>query len=325
MRKFVFALILALSVSATAQIISPATSVAVSVLRLLMDLGSGRQEYIQVDVVSEGGTLEQARLEGFRTAIGQAIGSVVATQTTSQNQQLVRDEIISYSSGFVDKYEILEQSQIGNRVRLKMRVWVAESKLAQRLLSKGFSTQMIPGEQLSAQAQTLLEERQQGDRLARTVMQDYPHRAFDVQVDQGRMNFGDNRRVTIDVPVKVSWNPNFITAAKEVLEKTRDPAKDYLMYALAVQSQPSIKISAIDAGGQIITRTCQEFTVSPESAGYNRPTRYLLSMRNNQIWMDKHYSVMGIFRLDFSANPLVIQNINRIQVEIVSNELCHKY
>lgn len=325
MRKFVLALILVLSVSATAQIITPATSVAVSVLRLLMDLGSGRQEYIQVDVVSEGGTLEQARLEGFRTAIGQAIGSVVATQTASQHQRLVRDEIISYSSGFVDKYEILEQTQPGNRVRLKMRVWVAKSKLAQRLLSKGFDTQMVPGDQLAAQAQTLAEERQQGDQLARAVMQDYPHRAFDVQVDQSRMQFDDSRRVSLDVPIKVSWNPNFINAVNEVRERTRDPAKDYLMYAIAVRAQPSIKISAIDASGKTITQTCQEFTVSPESAGYNRPARYLLSMRNNQIFMDNRYSVASTFRLDFSANPWVIEHISRIQVEIVSNNVCHKY
>jgi hypothetical protein len=59
-------------------------SVVLSVIRIALNLGSGKQDYVQVDVVSEGSSVEQARLEGFRTAVNQAVGSVVATQTLTQ-------------------------------------------------------------------------------------------------------------------------------------------------------------------------------------------------------------------------------------------------
>ena len=49
-------------------------SVVLSVIRIALNLGSGRQDYVQVDVVSEGNSVEQARLEGFRTAVNQAVG-----------------------------------------------------------------------------------------------------------------------------------------------------------------------------------------------------------------------------------------------------------
>jgi hypothetical protein len=297
-------------------------SVVLSVVRIALNLGSGRQDYVQVDVVSEGVTTEQARLEGFRTAVNQAVGSVVATQTQTQNQRLVRDEIINYSSGFVDRFEILEQQTLGNQVRLKMRVWVAESRLAHRLLGQSYDSQQVPGGRIGAQVETLLEERQQGDRLIEAVMKDYPHRAFDVRVGKSRVNFDQYRQASIVTDVTIRWDTRFTDAVRDTLRRTNDPAKRAWVYQQAVGLEPTIQLAAVDSHGTVLQKECRTFTISPDNTGFHRPTRYLLLWNNNTVFFDTGYRVGGDLTLNFGQDTQRLRQVDRIQVKILSQKDC---
>lgn len=272
-------LVLALYGPVQAQTTPPIStaSAVLSVIRIALNLGSGKQDYTQVDVIGEGSTIEQARVDGFRLAVNTAIGSVVAVQTESQNQRLVRDEIINYSSGFVDRFEILEQNYVGDRVRLRMRVWVAESKLARKLLGRSYNSQDVPGAQIQTQIQTIIDEREQGDRLVTAVMQDFPHRAFNVEVKKITIELDAYRRSAMSIPVVIRWNRDFVNAINQALDLTKnDPVKHAMVYQQAVRSTPVIRISAVDAGGQVIKQQCQEFTMSPHNDAYLKPTQYML-------------------------------------------------
>jgi hypothetical protein len=297
-------------------------SVVLSVVRIALNLGSGRQDYTQVDVVSEGYSVEQARLEGFRTAVNQAVGSVVATQTQTQNQRLVRDEIINYSSGFVDRFEILEQQQLGSRTRLKMRVWVAESRLAHRLLGQSYDSAQIPGGRIGAQVESLLEERQQGDRLIEAVMQDYPHRAFDVRVGRSTVKFDDYRRASIITDVTIRWDRRFTDAVRDTLRQTRDPAKHAWVYQQAVNREPTIQLSAVDSHGKILHKECRILTVSPDNTGFHRPPRYLLLWQRDAVFFDTGYRVGGDLALDFAQDTQRLRQVDRIEVKILSQKDC---
>ncbi|CAB4138217.1 hypothetical protein UFOVP328_410 [uncultured Caudovirales phage] len=297
-------------------------SMVLSVVRIALNLGSGRQEYVQVDVVAEGATVDQARLEGFRVAVNQAVGSVVATQTQTQNQRLTRDEIINYSSGFVDRFEILEQQDQGNRVRLKMRVWVAESRIAHRLLGQSYDSQSVPGGRIGAQVETLLEERHQGDRLIQAVMADYPHRAFDVQVGKSRVKFDDYRRASIVTDVTIQWDLRFAEAVRTTLQKTQDPAKHAWVYQQAVGQEPTIQLSAVDSHGRILHKECLAFTVSPNNTGFHRPPRYLLLWHRDSVHFDTGYRVGGNLTLNFGQDTERLKQVDRIQVKILPQKDC---
>jgi hypothetical protein len=292
------------------------------VIRIALNLGSGKQDYTQVDVVSEGYSVEQARLEGFRTAVNQAVGSVVATQTQTQHQRLVRDEIINYSSGFVDKFEILEQQNYGNRVRLKMRVWVAESKLSHRLLGQSYDSQQVPGGRIGAQVETLMEERRQGDRLIEAVMADYPHRAFDVKVGRSTVKFDDYRRASIVSDVTVRWDRRFTDAVHDTLRRTNDPAKNAWVYQQAVVREPTIQLAAVDSHGTVLQKECRPFTVSPDNTGYVMPPRYLLIWHKNSPFFDTGYRVGGDLTLNFGQDTKRLKQVDRIEVKILSQKDC---
>ena len=322
-RALALALVLTLCGPAQAQTSPMSTaSVVLSVIRIALNLGSGKQDYTQVDVVSEGVTAEQARLEGFRTAVNQAVGSVVATQTQTQNQRLTRDEIINYSSGFVDRFEILEQQSIGNGVRLKMRVWVAESRLAQRLLGQSYDSQQVPGDRIGTQIETLLDERQQGDRLIQAVMKDYPHRAFAVKVGRSTVKFDDYRRAIIVTDVTIRWDSRWVDAVYDILNRTRDPAKHAWVYQQAVVSEPTIQLTAVDSHGTILHKECRTFTISPSNTGFHVPTRYLLLWHKDSVFFDARYSVGGDLSLNFGQDTNRLKQVDRIQVKILSQKDC---
>jgi len=297
-------------------------SVVLSVVRIALNLGSGKQDYTQVDVVSEGVTVEQARLEGFRTAVNQAVGSVVATQTQTQNQRLVRDEIINYSSGFVDRFEILEQQDLGSRVRLKMRVWVAESRLAHRLLGQSYNSQQVPGGRIGAQVETLLEERRQGDRLIEAVMQDYPHRAFDVQVGRSSVKFDQYRQASIVTDVTIQWEKKFVDAVRNTLRQTNDPVKRAWVYRQAVTQEPTIQLAAVDSHGTVIHKECRVLTISADNTGFHRSGRYLLLWYNDSVIFDTGYRVGGELALNFGQDTQRLRQVDRIQVKILSQKDC---
>lgn len=324
MRLIALLVSLCLITTAQAQTSPPIStaSVVLSVIRIALNLGSGRQDYVQVDVVSEGRTLEQARLEGFRTAVNQAVGSVVATQTQTQNQRLIRDEIVNYSSGFVDKFEILDQQDLGNRVRVKMRVWVAESRLAHRLLGQSHDSAQIPGGRIGVQVESLLEERQQGDRLIQAVMQDYPHRAFDVQLGRSRVKFDDYRRAIIVTDVTIRWDRRFTDAVYDVLRRTNDPVKRSWVYQQAVTVEPTIQISAVDSHGTVLLKECRLLVISPDNTGYVKPTRYLLIWHRDAPFFDTGYRVGGDLELNFGQDTQRLRQVDRIEVKILAQSKC---
>jgi hypothetical protein len=94
---------------------------------------SQKAYYVQVE--STAATAAQARAEGFKLAVSQAVGTLVVTESEVKNQQLVRNEIIQYSSGYIQDFKILSETQVGSMTRIIMDVWVTESKIADRLLN----------------------------------------------------------------------------------------------------------------------------------------------------------------------------------------------
>lgn len=192
-----------------------------SATKVVLDLGSGKREYIEVEVLGFGSDRNKAREDGFRTAVLQAVGSVVVTQTESRNRRLVRDEIVSYSSGYVDRHEILSEKSIGSGVELRLKVWVAESRIARRLLADASTAGQIDGKNLGLRIEGVLQERYQGDKLLSTVLSDFPRRAFDIKLDKHRVSLNERREVSLLIPFELKWNYDYLASLYEALYETR--------------------------------------------------------------------------------------------------------
>ena len=205
---------------ATLFIPSPA-GVAVSVGKWIYDQLTGETVYY-IEVAETGATVEQARQNGFRLAVEKAIGSIVASESEAHNGRLTRDEIISYSSGYVDRFEIVRTQSQGNEVQVYMKVWVRRSSIANRGLNSGKKDAEVDGMVASASVDTLTHERVSGDRLLQVILNDYPRRAFNIKIGKTQVNYNSQRQTQLDIPITVSFSEDYLKSLWSVLSATQN-------------------------------------------------------------------------------------------------------
>jgi hypothetical protein len=181
-----------------------------------------------IEVESSGATFDAAKNEGFRLAVEQAVGSLVTSEAQSRNGAMVRQETISYSSGYVDRFEIVERTEVQaprSKTTVRMKVWVGHSAIADRLLYQSTSSTNVDGSRAAAAASTVLQERKTGDQLASAVLADFPKRAFDVTADSVRISLDRNRQVQLEVPYRIRWNYQYLMSLAETLSATAHQTK----------------------------------------------------------------------------------------------------
>ena len=82
-----------------------------------------------------GNARNQAIYNALRQAVEQGVGALIDSQTISQNFEVIKDEVLSSSRGFVTNYDILTEGQTsgGNTYEVKIRAEVSESSIKDKL------------------------------------------------------------------------------------------------------------------------------------------------------------------------------------------------
>lgn len=77
----------------------------------------------------------QAIANAQRNAVEQGVGALVDSRTVSENFQIIRDEVLTSSQGFVSSYKILSEGKTrdGNSFEVKIRATVSKELLEDRL------------------------------------------------------------------------------------------------------------------------------------------------------------------------------------------------
>jgi hypothetical protein len=177
----------------------------------------GNHPTVKIQVESSGHTINEAKTAGFHDAIEQVVGTVVTADKEAKNDTLVKNKVGSYSAGYIDDYEIIESWQEGELWYVKMTVSVASSKIANRMLAVNDDNTLINGQRLEAQLESQLEERQQGDVLIGTVLNDYPYRAFVINSGQTEVGINKLRAPYVDVPYSIQISKLWLEALNEAL------------------------------------------------------------------------------------------------------------
>lgn len=218
-----FAAMVCLAVATTAQAQSLSHILAPSPVGVVLSVGQwilkDRKRIYEVEVESRATTWSAARDQGFRLAIEHAVGTLVLSESEKHNSRLRRDDIITYSSGYIDRFQVLSQDQQPDLTVLRMRVWVSHSAIGQRLLGRSEADARVDGDRFAEQARSIQQERLSGDRLLSAVLRDYPQRAFSAEV--GRIElYEDQRLIKLHVPYSLRLDYNYLQGLAEALEQT---------------------------------------------------------------------------------------------------------
>ena len=180
-----------------------------------------RQKTFYVEVTADGSSLEQARHSAFRIATERAVGVVILSETETANSRLKRDEIISYASGYVDEYKIVDQTERQGRIWIKAQVWIKHSAIANRLLAGSVEPGKIDGERHSAQLSSLKHQQLSGDSLLSTVLNDFPKRSFVTKAGKTNIEIQPDRSALLTVDYIVYWDYRYLEALSESLKNLK--------------------------------------------------------------------------------------------------------
>jgi len=169
-----------------------------------------------------GNTYEEAKHNAFKEAIEYQVGVVIASERISYNDTLIKDEILAYSSAFVDEYKIISQQNIGNKIQVVVDVKLSLLRLSDRILSKGKDSKNLDGAKHNNQYKSFLENKQNGDRILASVLNDYPKRAYDIKQSDYIIKVDAYRDLTLTIPYELSWNPNYIASFHDAIRLVSD-------------------------------------------------------------------------------------------------------
>jgi hypothetical protein len=190
-------------------------------------------------VVAEGAGLTPADAlkDAFREAVRQVVGAVVDAETLVENDELIKDEVLTYSDGFITSYDKVSQEVAGGLVRVTIKATVERRSIQQKLQAANITTRAVSGRSMFAEALTQAEAAESGEQLLQTALLDL-RPLITAEVD-GEPDF-DRKTSKITVAVKTYVDANayqrFTDRLTPVLEKIAISKHSTLVKAVPVRS-----------------------------------------------------------------------------------------
>lgn len=100
------------------------------------------QSDVELIATGDGTTKQGATLSALRSALEQVYGTMVSSNTKILNDELVKDEIVSISTGIVKKYTYMEEKEVGGKWYVVVKAIVTPQKLITYAKQKGASTEL---------------------------------------------------------------------------------------------------------------------------------------------------------------------------------------
>ena len=293
--------------------------------------------YIRVEAQAQD--FEKAKKQAFRLASEQVAGTVVLSESELRNSNLTRNEIITYSSGLIDEYKILDRIDGPGYVKLTMDVWITESVMAQRLLAKSATEKGIDGVDLSVRNESILDEARRGDAIFQAIMRDFPKRAFRVKMSQPNISMDGYRDTRVAVDFEISWDEKFANAFDAAAKETgqapcralfgcppaaqfyiqnwgfNDAQKLVMIDNYIKSTAPAISIEIQDIYGNVAKRECFQMNIQDFYffGSDGRVTGLSLNTRN---------AYRARASLNIGQNTKAMARLENVHVEVVTKSQC---
>lgn len=172
--------------------------------------------------IGYGKTFEQAKDSAFRAAVEEAVGAAVVAERRTTNNELVLKSILSHSSGYVDRYEIVSNTETNGKFTVQMRVYIKPSMVHDYVLYTAKDQSGINGDRADATINSYTEERNRGDAFTEGVLRDYPEKAYVIKQENFEVKITHDRDFFIHIPYTISLSDKYLMALSDSLAKIQD-------------------------------------------------------------------------------------------------------
>jgi len=173
-------------------------------------------------VLGTGKNIDEAKTNAFNTAIEIVVGSVVITERQSHNNQLIRNEILKASAGYVDDYKIISETKTSQGYSLVVDVKVKSSKIAERLLGVSTTGGVIEGKKINDKFKSYENNKVTGFKAIEPVLDSYLTNGYILKQFPTETMIDSKRNLTFKVPFEVTMNHKWVEAFMESLRIVQD-------------------------------------------------------------------------------------------------------
>jgi hypothetical protein len=127
-----------------------------------------------IEVVATGVAADpdRALVNAYSHAIEQAVGVVVDAETMVRNDQVLTDQVLTYSDGFVQNYKVVRQWQERGLHYVRIRASVTAHKLVEKLKAQNIATREVYGDRWYLQVVHGWEAQQNAVKMFESVLRD---------------------------------------------------------------------------------------------------------------------------------------------------------
>ena len=184
---------------------------------------------VELIVTGEGRTKDDATKTALRSAIEQAFGTFVSSNTNILNDELVKDEIVTVSSGNIKKYSILSENEENGKWNVTVQTTISIGGLVKYVQSKGAEAELAGATfAMNVRMKELNRKNQETAlRNLETQLKELFSKSFDYEVEVGEPREGNGHHpyyVPIVVTVKANKNAE---ACYQLYHKTLSALSSY--------------------------------------------------------------------------------------------------
>ena len=180
-------------------------------LKAQNDTLTNNDKTVTLTVTGQGKTIDDARTKALRSAIEQAFGAFISSNTTILNDNLVKDEIVSVTNGNIQKYDVLNETPLTEGgYATTLRTIVSVSKLTSFCESKGVTVEFKGGLFTINIKQQMLNEQAETKAIWETLFLLNPimNQSFDYTIKTSDPKSLDDKNINWEIPFTISVSSN---------------------------------------------------------------------------------------------------------------------
>jgi len=174
-------------------------------------------------VVAEGVGLtpDEALKDAFRAAVRQVVGEVVDAETLVKDDQLVRDQVLTYSDAYIPKHTKVSERSEGGLFRVTIRAVVERRKLVVKLKAANVSVNDVDGQSVFGSIVSQLENEKDAAALLKAALEGFPKNCLEANVvGEPQVVQKDGEKATLRFQVQLRPDMNAYKSFAASLEKT---------------------------------------------------------------------------------------------------------
>jgi hypothetical protein len=192
----------------------------------------------KVIVTGMGISPDKARQSAVRAAIEQVVGTYITSDTMVQNGQLIKDEILSHSGGYVSATRVLSTERSEDELYLvRIEATVVSTRLVRKLKDLNIATKAIDNKALFEAALSKIdtdrsqkEETATGGDVLEKILGKFPKAAYKFKIGEMAVDSANStaNKAEITIPIAITWDADFIDEFTTVLKKTQKDQFEFM-------------------------------------------------------------------------------------------------